>query len=618
MTIPTSKGQVAILIVHGGGNRETANRWTRLCLNQLAAYTDYPNYHIYLWNNDPDDRALDEWLGAQPALTFLAAASYERLHHPHRTPLQRLYHLARDAGAYYIVTMDNDAHPLRTGWLTPLLAALDDGAVLAGVWRDEMPATISPYVHPSCLCTTVDFVEAHHLRFDFNTVHVKKGTDTLTQFTRVAEIEGAAMYRLARSNRRNFHYLMGGIYGDSIYHHGAAGREPVFHRDIGDRSSAADRARWQREHAAIAARNGWQNEQATWLIFSTYDAYIGWLRGEVVPQSTAARLDALAAGTPANVWGSRLRRWRQQLRRRLHKLPVVAQLAQALRANRAASIQSTAGRKALGDGPFTAANLASVPRGWRVQPPDYVGIGAPHSGAAWWQSLIADHPQVTPDRVIRAAEHRQQALDYFVHFQPHGLTDAQMACYRQAFAVPPGAICGEFSPSYLGQPGCIEQLAATVPQTRLLVLLRNPLDRFIAHLQQLTRSARAHGQALSLPVQAGSPLYTTAAQHSLYGASLARLFRHFDRDQVLILQYERMAREPAQALARTYRFLGVDDRYRPRVLAEPCPADAAAAGGLLAVVRAQLAADFAVDVRHLLELWPELEADLWPDFTMYM
>jgi hypothetical protein len=613
MTIPTSRRRAAILIVHGGGNRETATRWTRLCLDRIAAFTDYPDYHIYLWNNYPDDRALEEWFAAQPSLTLLSAASYEILNHPHRTPLQRLYHLARDAGAHYIVTMDNDAHPLRAGWLTPLLAALDDGAALAGVWRDEMAATFSPYVHPSCLCTTVGFVEEHHLRFDFDTVHVRKGTDTLTSFTRVAEAEGAPIYRLARSNRRNFHYLMGGIYGDSIYHHGAAGRDPIFHRDIGDRTSAAARARWQRERADIAARNGWQNEQAARLIFGAYDAYIGWLRGEDVPHPTAARLDALAAGAPAGAWGSRLRGWRQLLRRQLHKLPAVARLAQAVRAIRKAPAQRVQERSALKDGPFTVKDLAPLPHGWTVQPPDFVGIGAPHSGAEWWQALIADHPQVTPDRVMRAEAHGHQALEYFVHFQPHNLTAAQMACYRQAFAVPPGAICGKFSTLYLGQPGSIEQLAATAPTTRILVILRNPIDRFMAHLRQLT--GVADGQSLSLPAQAGSPLYATAAQHTLYGASLERLLCHFDRDQVLILQYERMVQEPAQALARTYRFLGVDDRYRPRALAEPRPADVSAAGALTACERAQLAADFAADVRRLLRICPELEADLWPDFT---
>jgi hypothetical protein len=81
------------LIVHGGADRETANRWTRLCLDRIAACTDEPDCHIYLWNNAPEDRTMASSLAARPSLTLLDAASYELLDHPHRTSLQRLYHL---------------------------------------------------------------------------------------------------------------------------------------------------------------------------------------------------------------------------------------------------------------------------------------------------------------------------------------------------------------------------------------------------------------------------------------------------------------------------------------------------------------------------------------------
>ena len=185
MTAPTRTEKAAILIVNGGESPES-DRWIRLCLERIDVLTQYPNYHIYLWNNRIGDPLLDAWLLARPHLTLLSAASYEKLHHPHRTPLQRLYHLAQAEGAAYIVALDSDAHPLRAGWLTELLAELDKGAALAGVWRDEMVPAIRPHVHPSCLCTTVDFIERYQLRFDFDNTHSLERTDTLSHFTWVA------------------------------------------------------------------------------------------------------------------------------------------------------------------------------------------------------------------------------------------------------------------------------------------------------------------------------------------------------------------------------------------------------------------------------------------------
>lgn len=194
-------GKAAILVVNGGESAE-ADRWIRLCLERIARYTDYPDYHIYLWNNRLGAPELEAWLLAQPYLTLLSAAAYERLHDPFGTPLQRLYHLAREEGATYIVVLGSDAHPLRAGWLTEMLGELDKGAALAGVWRDEMVPAIRPHVHPSCLCTTVAFVEQYQLRFDFDNTHSQEKTDTLAHFTWVAEAQGLPIHKLTRSNPR--------------------------------------------------------------------------------------------------------------------------------------------------------------------------------------------------------------------------------------------------------------------------------------------------------------------------------------------------------------------------------------------------------------------------------
>ena len=39
---------------------------------------------------------------------------------------------------------------------------------------------------------------------------------------------GKELNRLLRSNRRNFHFLIGGLYGDLLYHHGAGSRHAKF------------------------------------------------------------------------------------------------------------------------------------------------------------------------------------------------------------------------------------------------------------------------------------------------------------------------------------------------------------------------------------------------------
>lgn len=255
----THLGRAAILIVNDGQTAKD-DRWIRLCLDRIARYDDYPDYHIYLWNNHLGAPELEAWLLAQPRLTLLSAATYEQLHHPHRTPLQRLYHLAREEGAKYIVTLDSDAHPLNSGWLTTLLAALDGGAALAGVWGDEMVPAIRPHVHHSCLATTGDFIERYQLRFDFDSTHSQERTDTLAHFTWVAEAQGLPIHQLRRSNQRSFHNWMGGIYGDLIYHHVADSEERMVFRNSDQ--GVVENSR----------RRSLRDKTATYL-FSDYDSF---------------------------------------------------------------------------------------------------------------------------------------------------------------------------------------------------------------------------------------------------------------------------------------------------------------------------------------------------------
>ena len=49
-----------------------------------------------------------------------------------------------------------------------------------------------------------------------------------------------------------------------------------------------------------------------------------------------------------------------------------------------------------------------------------------------------------------------------------------------------------------------------------------------------------------------------ALTRSLYAPQLERIFEHYPREQVLVLQYERCVADTAAQLRRTYAFIGAD------------------------------------------------------------
>lgn len=253
---------VAILIVNGGED-PPAGRWLELCLRKVLENTQETTYQLYIWNNNYKDPWVHNFLQGLPNVTLVQADPSVKLAHPHAVPLQKLYELARMDGAHYIVTLDSDAHPIHPGWLQYLIQSLEHAA-LAGVWRDELQTGIAPYVHPSCLCSTVNFIENNNLRLDNVALKKNPPRDTLSIFTEIALATGQGICKLERSNKNNYHRLMGGIYGDMIYHHGAGSRRDVSFWD-------------EKRSREIKAYNQAVRDTAARLLFEHYDEYIAWL-----------------------------------------------------------------------------------------------------------------------------------------------------------------------------------------------------------------------------------------------------------------------------------------------------------------------------------------------------
>lgn len=274
---------VAILIVNGGKDPEQG-KWLQLCLENIINYTKWPNYHLYLWNNNVYDLWVSEYVGRFKNVTQVEADPDEKLKHKHAVPLQRLYELSLKDHPKYIVTLDTDAFPIRSGWLEKMIHQLENGCALAGVWRDELKEKIKPYVHASCLCTTVDFIEKYKLRFDAIPKKSNVRHDTLSTFTDKALELGLNIYKLKRSNVNQFHPIIGGIYGGAIYHHGAGSRKYVHF--------------WNEKYNIKSDyKNNRVRDITTSLLFQYPNEYLSWLKGEKTSKNILFILGMHRSGT---------------------------------------------------------------------------------------------------------------------------------------------------------------------------------------------------------------------------------------------------------------------------------------------------------------------------------
>jgi hypothetical protein len=226
-----------------------------------------------------------------------------------------------------------------------------------------------------------------------------------------------------------------------------------------------------------------------------------------------------------------------------------------------------------------------------------VGIGVQKAGTTWWYDAICAHPGV----YSRGDIHKERHFFGRYAIRPFGV--AECALYHRWFPRPHGRLTGEWTPDYIQYSWVPALLAQAAPQTRLLVLLRDPVDRF--------RSGLAHQHR-----DRGVPtvdVYQDAVSRGLYHDALRRWTAYFPPEQILVLQYEQCVADPGGQLARTYRFLGLEPiavkgmEQRVNATADSFDLEEGA--------RRRLVAVYESDVRALAKEFPDLDLGLWPDFA---
>ncbi len=236
--------------------------------------------------------------------------------------------------------------------------------------------------------------------------------------------------------------------------------------------------------------------------------------------------------------------------------------------------------------------------GFVTGPPDFVGIGAQKSGTTWWYDLIATHPGVCAPAGLHKERH---LLD---RYAARPFDDRAVAELHGWFPRRPGTVTGEWTPDYCTFAWAPDLLLRAAPDARLLVLVRDPVDRFASGL-------RHHAQR-------GTPLdglvLADALERSSYASALERWLAVFPPDRVLVLQYERCVEETDACLGETFAFLGLTE-YHPSEAERPPRPPLGDGNDLDDEVVGRLVGLLGPDVVRLAELVPGLDLARWPHFA---
>ncbi len=229
-------------------------------------------------------------------------------------------------------------------------------------------------------------------------------------------------------------------------------------------------------------------------------------------------------------------------------------------------------------------------------------MGSQKCGTSWWFSLLNAHPDVQ-------AQTRKEVRTLLAFRKP--MEPADVAEYLRWFPRPPGKRTGEWTPSYMTVSWLGRAIEEAAPEARLLALVRDPVERYRSGLPQWRKY---HSGEIDDDLEEQQAV-RQALRRGFYGAQLTQLADAVGRERILVLQYERSARDPRGEFQRTLEFLGLSPWDPPDELLARRPAASSEREPLSDGEREKLVERYAPDVRILRSFAPDLDLSLWPNFA---
>lgn len=172
--------------------------------------------------------------------------------------------------------------------------------------------------------------------------------------------------------------------------------------------------------------------------------------------------------------------------------------------------------------------------------PDFLYVGTSKAGSTWLFNALSVHPDVWLAS--------NKGLYFFdAHY------DRGLAWYRQQFEGSEGRAVGEFSHSYLSSPVAPERIAAYSPTMRLLVCLREPVDRAFSDYLDLVKNNGFTGAFEEAIEQ-----YPRLLDRGRYATHLCRYLEHFPASRIHVGLFDDLKTRPQGYADEVYDFLGLD------------------------------------------------------------
>jgi hypothetical protein len=218
--------------------------------------------------------------------------------------------------------------------------------------------------------------------------------------------------------------------------------------------------------------------------------------------------------------------------------------------------------------------------------PTFLIVGAAKAGTTSLYHYLGQHPDVFVSSLKEpnffAFKGRNLSFSGPGDTRCNKLSRTSVKAYQQLFSSAGEAKArGEASPSSLYYPQASDRIHQYVPDIRIIVSLRDPVNRsysnYLMMVMQGREPCRDFSKALEreLPrLAAGWSYFWGYTQLGFYYKQLKRYYRLFSQDQIHVCLLDDLANRPLQTVQSLYGFIGVDRSYQPDLSTQHNPSGA--------------------------------------------
>jgi len=196
--------------------------------------------------------------------------------------------------------------------------------------------------------------------------------------------------------------------------------------------------------------------------------------------------------------------------------------------------------------------------------PTFIIIGTIKSGTSGLYRTMIKHSK------IKGARNNKKELVYLQSKR----YQKNLQNYRQYFfPCKEGEITGEATPSYILYEKVAQRLKFSLPNIKLIVLLRNPVIRAYSQYYHAVRNVNrgiypkivSFDELIEKELQGKTPYPKHMGKHlikrGIYVTQLEMWYKYFSKNQIMIIKSEEYFNNPQKILKEVYKFVGVPYEY---------------------------------------------------------